>query len=102
MLEQSDGLLLDELVDHVAEDSADGVEALVRLADVGQTDIVQEDLLDDEDGNGLGKLGSGFHNAQAQRDDLGCEEEVDDFARVVLDKSANHTKGCKTEVLKWA
>lgn len=41
MLEQADGLLLDQLVDHVAEDGANGIEPLVGLADVCETNIIQ-------------------------------------------------------------
>jgi hypothetical protein len=101
MLEQANSLLLDELVDHVAENCADSVEALVSLADVCQTNIVKEDLLDDENGNGLGEFGSSLHNAEAKRDDLGCKEEVDDLAGVVLDKGANHTERGQTKVFEW-
>ncbi len=53
MLEQPSRLLLDELGDHVAQDGAHGVEALVGGADVVQTVVVEQDLLDDEDGDGL-------------------------------------------------
>ena len=51
MLEQSDCLDLDKATDHVAQDRADGVEALVSGADIVQASVVQEDLLHDENGN---------------------------------------------------
>ena len=84
MLEQADGLGVHQLSDHIAEDGADGVEALVCLADVPEAGFVEEDLLNDEDGNGLGELGARLHDAQAERDDLGGQEEVNDGIVVVL------------------
>lgn len=56
MLEQPDGLTLDELIDHVAEDSSDGVEPLVRLTNISEPEIVEEDLLHNEDGDGLAEF----------------------------------------------
>ena len=73
---------LDELVDHVAKDGTDGEEALVGVTDVGKPGLVEKDLLDDEDRNRLGKLRAGFHDAEAERDDLGRKEEV--YHRVVV------------------
>jgi len=101
VLEQTDGLLLDQLVDHVAKHGADGVEALVRLTDVGQAGIVEQDLLDDEDRDGLAQLGAGLHDAEAQGDDLRREEEVDHLGGVVLDQGPDDAQGSQTEVLKW-
>lgn len=40
MFEKPNSLLLDELVHHIAEDGPDGIEALVCLADVLQTEII--------------------------------------------------------------
>ena len=65
MLQETHRLGLNELVDHVAEYGADGVEAFVRVADVRQAGLVEQDLLDDEDGDGLGQLRACFHDAQA-------------------------------------
>lgn len=53
MLEKADGLGLDKLANHVAEHGADGVEALIGVADVGKAGLVQQDLLDDEDSHSL-------------------------------------------------
>lgn len=84
VLEQPNRLTLNELADHVAEDSPNGVKALVRLADVGQAKVVEQDLLDDKDSDRLGELRSRLHDAQAEGDDLGRQEEVDDRRVVVL------------------
>lgn len=102
MLEQAHGLLVDELGDHVGKHSADSVEAFVRLADVLQTHVVQENLLYNEDGDGLAELGTGLHDTEAQRDDLSGEEEVDDLGAVVLDESANDTERSQTEIFEGA
>ena len=100
MLQQSGGLLLNELGHHVAQDGPDCVESLVGGADVVQAVVVQQDLLDNEDGNGLAELRAGLHDAEAQGDDLGGQQEVDDLGRVVLDQSADHTQGSEAEVFE--
>ena len=41
MLEQSHSLLFDKLIDHVAKHRTDCVEALVRLTDVCQADVIE-------------------------------------------------------------
>lgn len=53
MLEKTDCLLLHKLVDHVTEHSSDRVEALICLTDVRKTDIVEQDLLNNENGDSL-------------------------------------------------
>jgi len=102
MFQEPHRLLLDELVDHVRQHGADGVEALVGLADVLQPEVVEEDLLHDEDGDCFGELGAGLHDPQAEGDDLGCEEEVDYFAAVVFDEGADHAEGGQAQVFKRA
>lgn len=102
MLQQTSGLLLHQLADHVAEHGADSVKALVRGTDVVEPVVVQQDLLHDEDGNGLGQLGACLHDAQAEGNDLGGQEEVDDLGRIVLDESTDDTQTRKPEVLEWA
>jgi len=49
MLQEPNSLRLDELVDHVAEDGADGVEPLVCVAYIRQARLVQKNLLNDKD-----------------------------------------------------
>ena len=66
VFEESDRLGLDELVDHVAGDGADGEKAFVSVTDVGETGLVEEDLLHDEDCDRLGKFRAGFHDAEAE------------------------------------
>ena len=74
MFQQADCLSLDKLVDHVAQNHANGIETLVSVANVRQPRVVQEDLLHDEDGHGFGELGTFLHDAQAEGDELGGEE----------------------------
>lgn len=92
MLQKPNRLLVDQLSDHVAEDGANGVETLVCLADILQTHVVKQNLLNDENGDGFAELGASLHNTKAERDDLCGEKEVDDLRGVVLDKSANDAK----------
>jgi hypothetical protein len=71
MLQQAHSLLIDELGDHIGQDGAECAEALVRLADVLQAKVIEQDLLDDEYGHSLAELTAGLHDTQAQGDDLG-------------------------------
>jgi len=56
MFEKSDRLRLDELIDHVAKDGANGEKALIGVTDVCEPGLVEEDLLNDEDCYRLGEL----------------------------------------------
>jgi hypothetical protein len=56
MLEKADCLLFNKLVDHVAEDGANSVEALISLTDVCEPDIIEEYLLNDKNRNCLTQL----------------------------------------------
>jgi hypothetical protein len=100
VLQQADGLLLDELVHHVAQHSAYGVEALVGLADVRKTGVIKKDLLYYEYSDGLAQLGARLHNAQAQRDNLRSKEEVDDLRGIVLDKGANDSERREAKIFE--
>ena len=84
VLQQSDSLGLHQLVYHIAQHRPHGIEPLVRMADIRQTGFVQQDLLDDEDRNGLGELRAGLHDPQAERDYLRREQEVYHGRVVVL------------------
>lgn len=84
MLEQAHSLLLNKLINHVGQDGADGVESLVSLADVLQAQVVEQDLLHNEDCDSLAELTARLHDTKAEWDDLGCEQEVDNLAAVVL------------------
>ncbi len=100
MLEEPGSLLLDQLGDHIAQDGADGIEALVGGADVVQAVVVQQDLLDDKDGDGLAKLRAGLHDAQAKGDDLSREEKVNHLRRIILHQGADDTEGGQAEILE--
>lgn len=99
VLEESDRLGLDELVDHVAKYGANGEESLVGMTDVGEPGLVEKDLLHDEDRDRLGKLRAGFHDAEAEGDDLGRKEEVYDRVVIILLRAFEKTsqKGVEKE-----
>lgn len=77
MLEQAHGLLLHQLGDHVAKNGAHRIESLVCRTNVAQANVIEEDLLYDEDSNGLAKLRSSLHDPKTEGNDLGGEKEVD-------------------------
>lgn len=79
MLQEPGSLLLHELVNHVAQDSPNSIEALVSCADIVQSMIVKKNLLHDKNGNCLAQFGPCLHNAEAQRDNFCREEKVDDI-----------------------
>lgn len=100
MLKKASSLRLDELRHHVAEDGANSVEALVSSANVVEAIVIKQNLLHNEDGDSLAKFRASLHDSQAERDNLGGEEEVDDFRGVVLDERANHTEARESQVFK--
>src|SRR3546814_8184956 len=65
VFEQTDSLLLYQLIDHIAKNGSDRVKALVRLANVGQAHVIQQYLLNNEYCDGLAEFRAGFHYAQA-------------------------------------
>lgn len=101
VLQQPYRLTFDNLRDHVAQHGSHCIEPFVGLADVSQPHVVQQDLLDDKDGDCFGKFGTGFHDSKAKRDDLGGEKEGDHIRIVILlDQSTNHTERSKTQILE--
>lgn len=65
--------------------------------------LVEENLLDDKDGDRFRQFGPGLHDAEAERDDLGRQEKVDDVAVVVLlDERADDAERSQAEVLERA
>ena len=96
MLEQPSRLLLNQLRHNVAEDGPDSVEALIRGTDVVEPVVVKQNLLNDEDRHSLAELAARLHDPEAEGNDLGREEEVDNLARVVLDQSADDPQRSKS------
>jgi hypothetical protein len=92
VLEKPDCLRLDKLVDHVTEHSSNSVEPLICMANVCQTGFIQQNLLDNENGDSFRQLGASFHNAKTERNDLCRKKEVDDGVIVVLLGNGTHSK----------
>ena len=84
MLEKTNSLCVNQLINHIAENCSYGIESFVCVTDVRQASLIEKDLLDDEDSNGFRKFGSSFHDTQAQRDNFSREKEVDDRGVVIL------------------
>ena len=62
------------------------IESLSGGAYIVEADVVEQDLLHDEGGDGLGQVRPGLHDAQTERDDLGLQEEAYNFTIVHLKK----------------
>ena len=56
--------------------------------------------MNDENRDCLAELAARFHNTEAQWDDFGCEEKVDDFGAVVLYECANDTERSQAQVFE--
>lgn len=64
VLEQACGLLFHKLADHVAKYGADSVEAFIGSTNVVEPIIVEKNLLNYENGDGLGQLRASFHDSK--------------------------------------
>lgn len=102
MLEQASSLGLDELSNHIAEDRANGIESLVGGTDVVETIVIKENLLHNKDGNSLAKFRASLHDSEAEGNDLGCEQEVDNFGGVIFHQSPDDAKTGQPEIFEWA
>lgn len=102
VLEQPDCLLLDQLSDHVAKDSAHSIESLICRTNIRQANVIEKDLLHNENRNGLAEFRPGLHYTKAERNNLSGEEEVDDVRRVILDQGSDDAERCETEILERA
>jgi hypothetical protein len=100
VLEEPHSLLFNQLVHHIAQNGAHGVEALISLADIAQPDVIQQNLLDDEDSNSLAELRSSLHDAETEGDDFGGEKEVDDLGGVILHQGADHAERGQAQIFK--
>lgn len=100
VLKQPHSLLIHQLSNHVAQHSTHGIESLVCLADILQAHVIEQYLLHDEDCDRFAQLGPRLHNTEAERDDLGGEEEVDDFGAVVFDEGADHAQGGQAKIFE--
>lgn len=89
MLEKADSLLFNELSDHIAQDGTHSIESLIGSADICKADIVKQDLLNYENGDRFAELGTSFHDAEAEWDDLGGQQEVDHVGGVILHQRAD-------------
>jgi hypothetical protein len=77
MLQQSNSLGLNEANDHIAQDCSDSIKPLICGTNVAQPRVIQQDLLDNEDGNCLRQFTSGFHDSQTEWNYLCGQEESD-------------------------
>lgn len=97
VFEESGARLILNLRDHhVIEHRRYGIKPLGGLAQVIQSGVVEENLLNDECGDGLAELGTPFHDPKAQRYYLSLQQEADDFCVVYFHEGADNAQRCKT------
>ena len=65
-----------------------------------QTDIIEQNLLQDEGRDRFGQFCSGLHRPKAQRNELGRQQEVDDMRIVDLDERSHDAKTGEAEVFE--
>lgn len=103
MLQQPDRSSLLDAADHVGQDGSNGIESFVCLTDVGKANVIKQDLLYNEDGDGLAELRTSLHDAQTEWNDLRGQEKGDDLRVIrLLDESSNDAERSQSEVLKWS
>ena len=102
VFQQPRRLLFNELRNHIAEHCTNCVETLVCSANVIQSMIIQEDLLNDEDSDSLAKFRARLHNSKTEGNNLRCEEEVNDIRRIILHEGSDNAKRGKSQVFEWA
>ena len=88
--------------DHGAEGVADGGEPLGGGADVPEPVVGLDHLLEDEGGDGAGELDAAVHGLEAERDEVGGEEEADDLGLVGLHEGAEDAEAGEAEVVEGA
>ena len=93
-------VVVDEFLEHAVEHGRDCEEALDGGADVAQSLLVAEDLLDDEGGHGLGERLSVLHDAQAQRHDFRLHQEGDRVGVAFLDQRSDHAQRGHSQILE--
>ena len=102
MLEQPHRLLLHQLRDHIAQNGPNRIESLVGCANICKTNIIEQDFLDNEDGDGLAEFGAGLHDAETQGNNLGRKEEVNNIRRIIFNQRTNDTERREAEIFERA
>ena len=92
MLQEARRWLQQLIFHHVVKNSAHCKKTFRRHAQVRQSIIVHQDLLDYESCNCLGQVSATLHNSQAQWNYLRLQQKGDHFSVVDFDKGADHTK----------
>ena len=73
-------------------------EPIIGLADVIQSGVVEQNFLKNEGCYRLRQLGSRFHYSQTERDNFGCEKEINDLLLIRLNESADHAQAEKGQI----
>ena len=100
VLEQSRRWLFVEDAHHLRQAIGYGHEPLRRCTDVVQTDIIEQNLLQDEGGDRLGQLRSRLHRPKAQRNELGRQQKVNHMRIIDLDERSHDSQTGEAEVFE--
>lgn len=92
VLQEPCRLLLNQLVDHVAQNCPHGVEPFVGCAYVVEAIVVQEYLLDDEYSHRLAQFRASLHDPETEGDNFRRQEEINHLRRIILHESANDSQ----------
>lgn len=87
-------------LDNLAEDIGHQLKAVGDAANECQSRVVRQDLLKDEDCEGLREIEANVHDTEAQEDQLSVQEEVDHVGIIRLDEGSNHTQAGQTQQLE--
>lgn len=100
MFQEPCRLLLNQLVDHVAQNRPNGVEPFIGCAYVVEAIVVQKYFLDDEYGHRLAQFRASLHDPETEGDNFRRQEEVDHLRRIILHESANDPQRRQSQVFK--
>jgi len=62
--------------------------------------IIKKDLLDNEYSHGLAELRASLHDSEAERDDFGRQEKVDDVGGIVFNKSTDDSERGQSQIFE--
>ena len=77
-------------------------EPIICLANIIQSCLIKQDFLQNESGHCLWQLRASLHDAQAQRNNFCCQQEINDLLLICLDQCPNHTQAGQSEIFEGA
>lgn len=101
VFQEANGWILYQFSYHARQDSTNSVKSLRCGTDICQSIVVQEDLLHNKCCDCFRQLGTRFHDAEAERDDLRLQKEIHYVGIVDFDQGTDNAEGGQSQIFKW-